>query len=502
MDETLGQLSSESALAVVRTLAIERRTGILELRRDAESEAECFYFVGGELYLGPGDPLALALQSAQDGSMLGSDGTLASAASGESALSDMWFSQAVERFQAWVGGEYRFIDDPTAISTDLVGPLPTFSVVMAGAVANLDEFGLLRLLGGDKARLAVAPASMAPASDLVQLDPHEAFFLSRMERPVSVKDLLQQSDLDRFEGLQKLCRLHSAGLICKEEDLPETRPVSLLDGALLDKFSTRIAESLERQPLQMDVEEHRQRIASLLGRLGGMTYYELLGIGVGASSEEIHDAYSGLARVVHPCHANSLGFLGKEGGMQLLFEKATEAYLTLNDRDRSRRYLREIGSPGDLPGRQPTAEVRREEVVEMAEENFRRAKAMVARDDPHFAVELLQQAVRVHPKAEYYLLLGRCQARNPRWLQKAVASYGRALQLEGENLETRLELARILEGAGEKERASREYREILERQPSHVEASQGLQRLQSGPASAENAGWMNRFLALLPKKRQ
>jgi len=39
MDETLGQLSSDSALAVVRRLAIERRTGILELRHDQESEA-------------------------------------------------------------------------------------------------------------------------------------------------------------------------------------------------------------------------------------------------------------------------------------------------------------------------------------------------------------------------------------------------------------------------------------------------------------------------------
>jgi len=434
--------------------------------------------------------------------MVSPDGTSASAGGSESALSNMWYSQAVERFQAWVGGEYRFIEDPTAISTDLVGPLPTFSVVMAGAIAGLDEFGLLRLLGGNDARLAVAPASAAPAPDLVQLDPHEAFFLSRMERPASVKDLLQQSDLDRFQGLQKLCRLLSAGLICKEEELPETRPGSLLDGALLDRFSTRIAESLERQPLQMETEDHRQRIASLLGRLGGMTYYELLGIGIAASSEEIHDAYSELARVVHPCHADSLGFQGKEGSMQLLFEKATEAYLTLNDRDRSRRYLREIGSPGDLPGRQPTAEVRREEVVEIAEENYRRAKAMVAREDLHFAVELLQQAVRVDPKAEYYVLLGRCQARNPRWLQKAVASYGRALQLEGEDLEIRLELASILEAAGEIERARREYRAILQRQPAHRDASQGLERLRTGSTAAAEAGWLNRFLRRLSNKRK
>ena len=51
MDETVGRLNSDSALLVVRDLAIKRRTGILELRPDSEGEAERFYFLGGGPFL-------------------------------------------------------------------------------------------------------------------------------------------------------------------------------------------------------------------------------------------------------------------------------------------------------------------------------------------------------------------------------------------------------------------------------------------------------------------
>ena len=140
----------------------------------------------------------------------------------------------------------------------------------------------------------------------------------------------------------------------------------------------------------------------------------------------------------------------------------------------------------------------------MAEENYRRAQLMVAREDFHFAVELLQQAVRVDPQAKYYLLLARCQTRNPKWIQKAVASYGRALQLAGDDLEIRLELARLLEGAGDLGRARKEYEAILKRQPVHADATRGLERLRKGGTVSGTArtNWLERLRAMLPSGRK
>jgi tetratricopeptide (TPR) repeat protein len=134
----------------------------------------------------------------------------------------------------------------------------------------------------------------------------------------------------------------------------------------------------------------------------------------------------------------------------------------------------------------------------MAEENFQRAQAMVAREDFHFAVELLQQAVRVEPQAKYYVLLGRCQARNPKWMQKAIASYGRALQLSGQDLQIRVEYAQLLETSGDLDRALREYDAILKRQPLHSQASKALERLRSQPRSpSAEGGWLDKLRARL-----
>ena len=52
--------------------------------------------------------------------------------------------------------------------------------------------------------------------DLPELDPHEAFYLSRLESPSSLKEVLRQGDLERTEALERLCRLRAVELIVPE----------------------------------------------------------------------------------------------------------------------------------------------------------------------------------------------------------------------------------------------------------------------------------------------
>src|SRR5436305_10789312 len=84
-------------------------------------------------------------------------------------------------------------------------------------------------------------------------------------------------------------------------------------------FSERVRRDLARQPLVLPPETHRHRVAELLGKVGGATCYDLLGVGPGASDPEVYDAYNRLARLVHPSHAPTLGLSGKERVLGLLF---------------------------------------------------------------------------------------------------------------------------------------------------------------------------------------
>jgi len=204
------------------------------------------------------------------------------------------------------------------------------------------------------------------------------------------------------------------------------RPVSAHELAL---FFERIGRSLAERPLEIDVSEHRERVAALVREVGGSTFYQLLAVGPAASPEKVHEGYERVARLVHPIHAPYLGLEGREGVLEVLFERATAAYITLSHPGRRRDYDREIG-PGcwddGAPGRN-----RAEENRDRARGYYNRAVALAAKEDLHFAIELLRDAVRIDPQAKYYVLLAELQTRNENWLRHAADSYTRALELGG-----------------------------------------------------------------------
>lgn len=201
----------------------------------------------------------------------------------------------------------------------------------------------------------------------------------------------------------------------------------------LAQFSRRIARSLADHPFDGDSEVHRGEIARLIHAVGSATFYELLDLPPTASEDEIHDGYERLARAVHPTHAPALGLAGREGVLDLLFERATAAYLTLNHPERRRRYDREVDIGGPA---QPSGAVRVEEIRRLARQFYERATGLAGAGDYHFAVELLRQAVRTDPQPEYFAALGRALAQNPNWLGAAEENLQRAVELGHRDVET------------------------------------------------------------------
>lgn len=192
----------------------------------------------------------------------------------------------------------------------------------------------------------------------------------------------------------------------------------------LGLFTERVRRELESRPFDLDLGEHQRLVAELLRNVGDSTYYQLLGLNPGSAVAEVHDAYSRLARSVHPLHAQRLGLPGREGVLQLLFEQATLAFLTLIHPDRRKEYDRSLGE------RLWSAEMgtgRSDEARQVARRYYVQAQTLAAQEEWHLAIELLQQAVRLEAKSEYLFLLGQCQSRNPHWLRHAEANLQRAI---------------------------------------------------------------------------
>jgi tetratricopeptide (TPR) repeat protein len=189
-------------------------------------------------------------------------------------------------------------------------------------------------------------------------------------------------------------------------------------------FSERIARGLAERPLTVPPREHKERVAELLKQLGEGTFYHLLGIDPASGAREVHGAYDEVARLVHPSHARRVGLEGREGVLELLFERATLGYLTLVETDRRKEYDREVGPARWTALRSSTAS-REEE----ARRCLARARVLAESEDFHTAIELLRQSVRLAPGAEAYGLLGLLLAKNPQWLEEALESLERAVEM-------------------------------------------------------------------------
>ncbi|MCZ6507069.1 MAG: DnaJ domain-containing protein [Acidobacteria bacterium] len=251
-----------------------------------------------------------------------------------------------------------------------------------------------------------------------------------------------------------------------------------LEEKITRRFYDRIAESLERKPIDLEPGEHRERLRALLGGLGELTFYQLLEVKPGVTEEEIHLAYTELARAVHPSHANRLGMDASRGALELLFERSTEAYLTLNDPDRSRVYQMATGMhPAANEG--PSAEQRRKEQVEQAERLYRVSRGLVLEARYHDAVQTLRQTVKLDPKPEYYALLAECLGRNPNWLKEASRAYRAAIELAPHDPLLRNELGLVYERAGGGPRAEEQYEAALTLDPESADAQAGLDRLRA-----------------------
>jgi len=168
----------------------------------------------------------------------------------------------------------------------------------------------------------------------------------------------------------------------------------------------------------------------------------------------VHEAYDQVARLVHPANAGRLGLAGREGVLEMLFERLTLAYLTLIHTDRRKVYDRDLAP--EVWGVKTAPEQRRGEMQELAQGYYQRAMELVAGHDYYLAIELLQQAVRADDsRPEYVGLLGTLQAKNSRWLRVAAENLERAVKLGSRDPELPALLTRVRErlAAGEALRA-------------------------------------------------
>jgi DnaJ-class molecular chaperone len=195
-------------------------------------------------------------------------------------------------------------------------------------------------------------------------------------------------------------------------------------------------------------------------------YYELLGVGRGASAAEVRQAYLRLAREKHPdLFANP----DEKARAQSFFQDLTTAFNTLHNDASRREYDAEMERPKAVTP------------AEIAQEAYARGLQMLEAGQVQDAVTALHTAVHHVPsEARYHAALGRALGRHPPAAREAIQSLERAVQLSPGSAAFHAELAALFLKQGLRLRAQKAAEQALRLDPREPLARRVADNL--GPA--------------------
>lgn len=448
-----------SLLGIVRELYVGRGSGVVDVGDTT------LWFRDGHLHVGRDSPAAAELRVA-----MSSDQAARDDETGDSTIRDSAQKLALETLASELAGRHCRRRATGADSEGAVGPLPGGWFLMALAVHGCGPRELRGRLGTETTHVRAVLEGPA-LEELRGLPPRMASLLGRLGRESPIDGLVRDAGTEGAAMLRDLVALHAVGLVVTETPAVEAASA---DRKALDRFREAVGNQLVLEPVTLDVEEHRTRLATLWRTLGESDHYRLLGLAPGAPPEAVQASFTDLAKLVHPSQAPRLGLAADDAMLEVVFERAVEAYRTLADPERRMAYHRQTGLSisQEIDLRQ-----RDEEKRAMAHELYRRGVSLLAANEISPAVDALREAVRLDPQADYLAALGRGQSRNRGWYRHAHESFHRAIAKAPGDAGLYVSLGAVCEKMERVDEAIEAYRKAVSLMPDNAEAKKSLERL-------------------------
>jgi curved DNA-binding protein CbpA len=404
-----GDLTRDALGDVIRTLYVNRRSGILHLTQGKVSKR--IYFRKGSMIFANSD-----IESDRLGEFLirrqvitREDFDKASRVMKETgsrfgrtlvelghATPDAMESRVVEQIQAiiyslfdWESGEYRFEQHENPVDEDIVLNLSTADIILEGA-RRLDDMSKVKRAVGDRCRIPQTTEDpLLLYQKMSTLSQSEGFILSRVDGLSSVAEILAISPIGEDETLRCIYGLVSAGVLefpggspTRDESLKPTESAAIevkpASSPGLEPPPPREPPAPSRPKVEIprpDVEVRRSEakvsqpqatvepkvepagpspeeiavhddIIEKHASLSEATLYDLLGISITANDTEVKKAYYAMAKRYHPDRHHSPHLRDVHGLLEELFGKITDAYQILSSALDRNRYDAKIRAEG------------------------------------------------------------------------------------------------------------------------------------------------------------
>jgi curved DNA-binding protein CbpA len=313
--------------------------------------------------------------------------------------------------------------------------------------------------------------------------PAEAFLLSRLDKPMALKDLIVLSGVSEAETLGIVYTLALGGVVKREHwksSFRDPQPTASPEA------EEEVAAS--REQTEVDLNE----LESFLERVKqAQTHYEVLGVNWDEPAPNLKTVYYQLARRYHPDR-----FRKAEASLvariESAFARITQAYDTLRDdalragydskleTRRKTQQLADAAPKATTPAapEQPSGEP----VVSAAaraEDQFKQGFAALELGQKKAALGLFASAASAVPnEPRYRAFYGHVLAGNERTRRAAEAELHAAIKLDPNNAEYRVMLAELYRDLGLKLRAKGEAERAVAADPNNRKARELLRALQ------------------------
>jgi TonB family protein len=300
----------------------------------------------------------------------------------------------------------------------------------------------------------------------VDLEKNERHLLGLISQPMSAKEIVSQSGLQKAKAARALYALLLLGFVvgvASSEGLNSGSAVPVAPRA------PEAAPSSESE----DGEQSEEEIRRLLEVVEKGTYYDLLGVAAKSPADEIQQSYNQLVRKFHP--DRHMGQSERVGLLQDLMGRVTTAYKTLIDKEARASYDKELGGRSVF-----NLGPSKSETPESVDECFTRAKQCLRAHDTEGSIVWLRKCVTIAPAvAEYHTILARSLGGAPRYQQEAIQEFERAIELDARNTSVYFQFAELYEAMRLPEKAVGLYQKILEIDPEHSKARKRLHEAES-----------------------
>jgi tetratricopeptide (TPR) repeat protein len=475
-----GDLAEGVLPGVLRTLYVERRTGLLHVTRGEERGSICF--IKGNIVYGDttikechlGETLVRhGLLSPWDleraGEMVGVTGRrlgqvlvdlgLLDAHGLEDALA-LHVREVLLTIFSWPDGSYAFEERTADEFHGFDKPLPlSTGEVILDAVWSITDPDVVRFALGDMSRVLVPASDPILRFQRIALNATDGFLLSRVDGTLTATQILQLAPVSAEEAQRSLFGLLYTGMV---EYLPEAQPATPSPRSAL-----------------------RQQVLDAHARMPGQSHHEVLGIPSGASPKEIQAAFVRLAKLYHPDGHHEPELADLKEKLEGLFTRVTEAHRALSHA-KAVELAAKPETPAAAPPQAPPAPPAAAPAVDATkiDESLDRARQSLGAGRYWETLAVVDELLRTaegRSRRRARVLRAEALLKTDGGRRAAEEELKAALGEDAGNAEAHVLLGMIYKGGGAHALAAASFRRALDLQPRNAQALAELGSLEPRP---------------------